>query len=258
MLLSVIIPVYKTEHTLDRCVESVLRQDIDGMEIVLVDDGSPDDSPRLCDKWAERDGRIKVVHKENGGLGDARNAGVALAKGEYITFVDSDDYLSPDTYAPLVEYLYRHAETDILEYSVNDVGVNRRYLKYKDSTFLAAKDYWLETKAWSHAYAWNKIYKRSLFENVGFPVKVMYEDLWMLPLLLERNPVVTTTSKGFYNYCLNNESISAKPDRNNVIQLLKAEWHAAKVMRTHPFARNGWRLYQAMAYRLVDIIKMSI
>ena len=91
MKLSVVIPVFCVESTLDRCVESVLAQDVDDMEVILVDDGSPDECPRLCDEWAKRDSRISVIHKSNGGLSDARNAGLDVAKGDYIGFVDSDD-----------------------------------------------------------------------------------------------------------------------------------------------------------------------
>ena len=93
MILSVIIPVYRVEATLDRCVESVLKQSIDNMEVILVNDGSPDHCPEMCDKWAQKDCRIKVIHKENGGLSDARNAGLDKTQGDYITFVDSDDWL---------------------------------------------------------------------------------------------------------------------------------------------------------------------
>ena len=97
MLLSVIIPVYRTEQTLQRCVESVLNQGVDDMEVILVDDGSPDSCPELCDEWEEKDAHIKVIHKTNGGLSDARNAGIDIAKGEYITFVDSDDWVDANT-----------------------------------------------------------------------------------------------------------------------------------------------------------------
>ena len=93
MRLSVIIPVYCVENTLDQCVESVIAQSIADMEIILVDDGSPDHCPELCDEWAKKDSRIRVIHKEHGGLSDARNAGIDAATGEWLSFVDSDDEL---------------------------------------------------------------------------------------------------------------------------------------------------------------------
>jgi len=90
-LISVIVPIYKVEEYLDRCVRSIAEQTYTNLEIILVDDGSPDGCPAMCDRWAEKDSRIKVIHKENGGLSDARNAGLRIAMGEYISFIDSDD-----------------------------------------------------------------------------------------------------------------------------------------------------------------------
>ena len=101
-LISIVVPVYKVEPYLDRCVRSLVGQTWKELEIILVDDGSPDRCPELCDAWAARDGRIRVLHKPNGGLSDARNRGTELAAGDYVSFVDSDDYLAPDA----VAYLY--------------------------------------------------------------------------------------------------------------------------------------------------------
>ena len=116
MKLSVIIPVYRADATLKRCVESVLSQGCESMEVILVDDGSPDDCPRQCDDWAQRDARIRTIHKANGGLSDARNAGLEIATGDYLTFVDADDYLAPNTYQQLMKQLCESPETDLLEY----------------------------------------------------------------------------------------------------------------------------------------------
>ena len=115
MKLTVVIPVYRVEATLDRCVESVLIQDIDDMEVILVDDGSPDRCPKMCDEWAEKDSRISVIHKENGGLSEARNAALDIAKGDYVTFVDSDDWLDEGTYKAILNLM---DDNDIVEYTV--------------------------------------------------------------------------------------------------------------------------------------------
>ena len=117
MKLTVIIPVYRVEATLNRCVESVVRQHVPEMEIILVDDDSPDKCPQICDEWAQKDTRIHVIHKSNGGLSDARNAALDIAKGEVITFVDSDDYLADNTYPALLDMI---DGTDILEFSIAD------------------------------------------------------------------------------------------------------------------------------------------
>ena len=126
--LSVIIPVYRVEDTLDRCVESVVSQTFDSLEIVLVDDGSPDGCPLLCDQWAKRDSRIKVIHKENGGLSSARNAGLAAVTGEWVTFVDSDDWLERHTYAAVFRELAKTdvAKVDMVEFPVKYGGQHMR------------------------------------------------------------------------------------------------------------------------------------
>ena len=102
-LISVIVPVYKVEKFLARCLDSIISQTYENMEIILVDDGSPDSCGSICDEYAQRDARFRVLHKENGGLSDARNCGVEIASGAYIAFIDSDDYIAPN----YVEYLYR-------------------------------------------------------------------------------------------------------------------------------------------------------
>ena len=104
-LISVIIPIYNVEAYLDECIASVIAQTYSNLEIILVDDGSPDNCPQMCDEWAAKDSRIRVIHKENGGLSDARNAGIDIATGEYIAFVDSDDWIVPEMYEKMLAAL---------------------------------------------------------------------------------------------------------------------------------------------------------
>lgn len=118
MKLSIIIPVYRAEDTLERCIGSILHQSFTSYELILVDDGSPDACPLLCDEYAGKDSRIHVIHKENGGLSDARNVGTKRAKGLYITFIDSDDAIGENTLQQLMEELYQHPDVDILEYPI--------------------------------------------------------------------------------------------------------------------------------------------
>lgn len=213
MKLTVIIPVFRVEDTLDRCVESVLSQNVADMEVILVDDGSPDCCPRMCDNWAAKDQRVRVIHKSNGGLSDARNAGLDTATGDFVTFVDSDDYLAPDTYEPLMA---QADACDILEFSVAD------RLQLPEQSFDDMKQYWIETRAYEHAFAWNKIYRRSLFDNVRFPVGKIFEDVYTLPLLLRKAQHVTTTARGLYYYTNNEQGITATADGQGLAMLLDA------------------------------------
>lgn len=120
--ISIIVPIYKTEKYLNRCVNSLINQTFKNFELILVDDGSPDACPVLCDKWGKRDTRIKVIHKKNGGLSSARNAGLNIAQGKYIGFVDSDDWIEPDMY----ELLYNAAEKYQTDYSAVNMLITKK------------------------------------------------------------------------------------------------------------------------------------
>ena len=213
MKLSIVIPVYRVEATLNRCIESVLRQDVDDMEVILVDDGSPDKCPQICDEWAQKDPRVSVIHKLNGGLSDARNAGIDVAHGDFLTFVDSDDYLAPGTYAPLLDII---EDADILEYAIAD------RLSPEDHSYTDMNEYWLQGRAYQHTYAWNKIYRRALFEQVRFPKGKVFEDVYTLPQLLKQARKVKTSSKGHYHYCYNPQGITANASGEQLAMLLEA------------------------------------
>ena len=221
MKLSIIIPVYRVEVTLERCLQSIVGQTFRDFEAILVDDGSPDNCPKLCDEWAERDGRIRVVHKQNGGLSDARNAGINAAKGEYLTFVDSDDFLSTDTYEQVMPLT---AENDIVEFPVywHYGAEDQRVLSFGSIVYEDMRDYWLNGFAYEHTYAWNKIYRRELFEDVRFPVGKVFEDVATLPLLLKRARRVATTAQGLYYYCTNPQGITAQATGRELTMLLES------------------------------------
>ena len=221
MKLSIVIPVYNVETTLDRCVKSVVEQTFADIEVILVDDGSPDHCPQLCDEWARRDPRISVIHKENGGLSDARNAGIDMAQGEYVTFVDSDDYLEADTYHHAMAAAAGH---DILEFPLWRFHGSRRqqYVGFTDTTYDDMQQYWLEGHAYEHCYAWNKVYLRSLFSDVRFPKGRVFEDVATLPQLLKEARRVRTIDKGCYYYCANDNGITATATGRELQQLLEA------------------------------------
>lgn len=258
MLLTVIIPVYKTEQTLERCIESVLGQQVQGgMEVILVDDGSPDNCPALCDTWAERDNRVRVIHQQNRGLGAARNAGLDVATGEYVTFVDSDDYLAPDTYPKLLQRLGEQPDVDILEYEIQMVGSNMANRKFSDGKWLDARQYWLQTRAWWHSYACNKIFRRSLFDEVRYADNRFCEDLLILVQLLERKPVVATAHLGAYVYVWNDNGLSANATAKKTRELLETQIYAKQAMRMSLFSRSGQDFYRTLLYRQIDLYKAS-
>lgn len=221
-MLSVVIPIYNAAQTLDRCVESVARQSGVVLEIILVDDGSRDASPRLCDEWGRRDGRVKVIHQPNGGLSAARNAGIEVAKGELLTFVDADDYVAPDTYRAAVDAMTDRA--DIVEYPVRrtlpDGRIHHRTFIYKEYT--DPRHYWTDTCAYEHCYAWNKVYRRHLFDTVRFPLGAVFEDIQTIPRLLRHARAIRTIGDGLYHYTYTPTGITARAGGPELQQLLRA------------------------------------
>lgn len=208
-LITVVIPVYNVEAYLDECVSSVVHQTCRNLEILLVDDGAADASGKMCDLWAERDPRIRVIHKENGGLSDARNAGLGEAKGKYVSFVDSDDFVAPD----FLECMY----TGITE-SGADISCCA-YVRFEDGQspqMDAGKDgagQVLDGKAFIRALhkgaygdvgivAWNKLYAVSLFRDNGisYPKGKVYEDTFTTCRLLYRAGTVAVTQRRLYGY----------------------------------------------------------
>ena len=224
MKLSIIIPVYCVEDTLDRCIESVVSQDYADMEIILVDDGSPDDCPRKCDEWARKDIRIRVIHKANGGLSDARNAGIDTARGEYLAFIDSDDYLSPGTLSKIMHILAEHPEYDFIEYPILvHAGSTKEYLFRPSSVvYTDINSYWLEGEAFRHTYACNKIFRREIFAGLRFPLVSAFEDAHMLPMITDRCRTIATTCEGLYYYTWNTNGITVTADGRKTQSLLDA------------------------------------
>lgn len=259
MELSVIIPIYNVCDTLDRCLRSVVDQQVRGMEVLLVDDGSTDGSALMADRWAASHPQVRVLHKPNGGLSDARNAGLGLARGRYVTFVDSDDEVAPGTYRSLLSLLRSNGDADILEFPVRvHAGHDSQHdLVLPDRQWPSSRSYWQQTLGWEHAYAWNKLYRRTLFDGVQFPVGRVFEDMWTVPQLLSRGARVLTASQGMYIYHWNHRGITVTADGQALAQLLEGQVRAARLMHTHVLSRQGWRLYRSMLYRQVDVYRLT-
>ena len=168
-LISVIVPVYKVEAYLDRCVQSIVDQTYRNLEIILVDDGSPDNCGAMCDAWVEKDSRVRVIHKENGGLSDARNVGMAAASGEYLGFIDSDDYIAPEMYQVLWERIAAD-RSDMAACGVEMVfedGTSPRRMTSGGSCVLD-KHSAMETivrETWLKQPVWYKLYRTDLIQQ---------------------------------------------------------------------------------------------
>ena len=234
-LLSVVIPVYRVEQTLDRCLESVLSSPRRDMEVVLVDDGSPDGCPAMCDAWASRDSRVRALHKPNGGLSSARNAGVAASRGRLLMFVDSDDALAPGTLDAVVgAMLSAPPDCDIVEFPVRRVGGRRdgETVSLEPRLWDDMRVYWLASGAYDHAFAWNKVYRRRVFDGVGYPEGRVFEDILTLPLLLLRTRRLLTVACGCYLYRDNASGITARAEgsADSLRTLLEAHIGAWRVL----------------------------
>lgn len=161
--ISVIIPIYKVENFLEKCVESIRNQTYKNLEIILVDDGSPDNCPKMCDDYAEKDERIKVVHRENGGLAEARNSGLEVATGDFVVFMDSDDFIDPDTYEMLYKMITENNADmamcglvrETIEGEITDSRKSDDTVQVWDGNEFLCK---LLSMQWGLGYAWNKLY----------------------------------------------------------------------------------------------------
>lgn len=231
MKLSIIIPAYQTQDTIDRCIESILQQSFTDYEIILVDDGSDYECSQLCDKYPQKDRRITTIHKENGGLSDARNTGIKHSKGEYITFIDSDDAIQNDTLQALMDEINKYPETDVLEYPIMErIGHphKEQLLAFTPRNYNNCWEYWLNEQAYLHTYACNKIFRRCLFKNVSFPKGKTFEDVQTIPFLIGLIPTegtfqqkvkIRVTNKGCYLYYWNNKGITASAKYEDLLSL---------------------------------------
>ena len=210
-VISVIVPVYQVDTYLDRCIESLLCQTYHNLEIILVDDGSCDKCPRMCENWANKDNRIQVIHKKNGGLSDARNAGMPFATGNYISFIDSDDTVSPD-YFEVMLHTMQAEKSDIIECGVVKFYEDNQFDVFQDD--LSVTSYptidglsGLINENPFHQHVWNKLYKAELVLDVPFPFGKLNEDEFWTYQIFGRAKMVTKINKTMYYYFQRSGSI---------------------------------------------------
>lgn len=250
--ISVIVPVYNVEKYLKKCVNSILEQTYQNIEVILVDDGSTDKSGLLCDEMRETDNRIRVIHKENGGLSSARNAGIEKAEGDYLGFIDSDDYIERDMFETLIKAIKR-TEKDIAccgrivdifgEYSNVEFALNH---ETEYSTVEAIREVLLLEKI--DVSACDKLYKRELFNQMTYPEGKISEDAAVIFDILEKSNGVVHVGKPFYHYVFRNNSITKarySSKRHDVIDNLKAT--KKFIEHYHPNLTDEYNIYCAIS-----------
>lgn len=205
ILISVIVPIYNVEQFLSKCIQSIINQSYSRLEIILVDDGSTDDSPQICDEFKEKDKRIKVIHKKNGGLSDARNVGIEVASGEYIGFVDSDDYIDELMYEKLLNACIRN-NSYISICGRNIVNIDNDILCQQ---FTVEKEVVYDGKTaikklllWDScdSAAWDKLYKKELFEDLKYPLGVWSEDYAVTSRIFAKADKIVHVGEALYYY----------------------------------------------------------
>lgn len=246
-LISVIIPIYNVEKYLMKCVESVIKQTYSNLEIILINDGSNDNCGKMCDDLLLKDKRISVIHKKNGGLSDARNVGLSHAKGEYVTLIDSDDYVAED----YIEYLYKLLKDNAADISICNPlyvyenteenyineAIEENIVKNMDSIEA------LNTMLYQNYYdtsAWGKLYKIELFEGINYPIGKLFEDLGTTyKLFLKANRVVFGNAEKYYYVQRENSISNNKFNYRKMDYLYFAEEIYSYVNREIPQIKNA-------------------
>ncbi|GGW86950.1 glycosyltransferase family 2 protein [Alteromonas halophila] len=257
---SIIVPVYKVEEYLARCVDSILKQTFGDFELILVDDGSPDACPDMCDAYGQKDSRVRVIHKPNGGLSDARNTGIDVANGNYIMFIDSDDWIHENT----LEYLYEqmmatgaeisccgfqrvYGEQDIVS-SVGKAENTRVYSKKE-----ALSQFFTDNHA-QIVVAWGKLYARALFDTVRYPKGKLHEDEFTTYLLLyAANKTAVSDVPYFYYFQRDDSIIGSGFDINKRLHAVEAH-----IQRGDFLDEVGYGDLAAIAYRKAFLLSFNI
>ncbi|MDU6522389.1 glycosyltransferase family 2 protein [Enterococcus devriesei] len=210
--ISIIVPVYNVEKYLNKCVDSILNQTFKDFEVILVDDGSPDNSGAICDQYAQKDSRVKVIHKKNGGLSDARNAGIEAAQGKYLGFIDSDDYIADDMYELLYNNIV-HEDADMSICGIYHVYEGKEpeekpgkymVLNRNEATVLIFHGNQISD------HAVNKLYKKQIFSELRYPIGKYHEDSFTIVGILDQCNIVVIDTKQKYYYYHRDDSITSQ------------------------------------------------
>lgn len=241
--ISVIIPVYQVAKFLPQCIESVCNQDHKNLEIILIDDGSTDGSGAICDHYAVEDSRIRVIHQENAGAAAAKNAGLKIATGEYLSFVDSDDFLEPDVYGYMLEVL-QSEHADAAQFGFREVYTSRTedHIHGEGRKKLDGKEYLCRfPKDWTCALLWNKLYRRSLYDGIYFEEGHKIDDEYFTYQGFLKKATVVCDDRIIYNYRKRASSVMSVPEsaEQRVLDCLDAVVkRRQKVLSVYPDLRR--------------------
>ena len=208
-IVSVIVPIYRVEKYLRQCIDSIVSQSYMELEIILVDDGSPDNCGQICDEYAKKDSRIKVIRQANGGLSAARNAGLEIATGDYISFIDSDDYIDENLYKDIMN-IFCKQNVDIVKFTSRRV-IGDKIITYPHTcgiNVMCARDALLDFLNHEGACAWNKVYKREVIGDIRFPVGRVFEDTAVVYKFIANSKQYAVYDKPYYFYRYNDSSIT--------------------------------------------------
>jgi glycosyltransferase involved in cell wall biosynthesis len=255
-IISVIIPIYNVERYLDKCIRSVVEQTYKNLEIILVDDGSPDQCGTICDKWAEKDKRIRVIHKTNGGLSDARNAGLDAATGAYIGFVDSDDYIHPLMYQRLYEKVKEYdADLAICGFdwvdAYNDIII--RSANMPDEGLIDKKEALLNMCHYgTFVVVWNKLYKSELFSNLRFLYGKFSEDVFIMHQLFHKCTGIVAVSEYYYSYVQSPNSIMRSEKTVSHLDSVEAYYRMLLFCESNNYPDLLQKISFKMTYRYIQ------
>lgn len=256
--ISIIVPIYNVEKYLEKCLESILGQTFKDFELILVDDGSPDNCGSICDRYLKLDSRVKVIHKENGGLSSARNAGLDIAIGEYVGFVDSDDWIDTNMYEILYS-MAKETDADIIQckfkelYNENNINIKINTSKFKLIDKFEALNNLIDYGEMhvQMVVAWNKLYKKNLFDEIRFPNGKIHEDEFTTYKLLYKSKKVALIGNELYYYRQTPNSImNAKFNKNRLDYLEALEESLIFFKKV-----NNEQLYNMTTIRYVDNLK---
>ena len=250
--ISVIVPVYNVEQYLERCVDSIINQTYTNLEIILVNDGSTDNSGKLCDELAKKDERIRVIHKENGGLSDARNRGIDEAESDLVGFIDSDDYIDNDMYEVLLRNL-NDTDADLSMCALYDVYNNtpEEQVTNKEIWELSSEQaikMVMEAKILS-VTAVNKLYRKSLFSNLKFEVGKIAEDAFIMIKLLDKCEKIVATNEKKYYYVHRENSITTQKFSTKFLNVIEAyEQNSNIILEKYPKLKDVAQTRMSWAY----------